>query len=526
MAGNKVDVLVINPSALSSIYQSLSNELAAIEPPIWAGLIANHLRMKGHSLHLIDAEGEGLTVADTVKRSAECEPKLTVIVVYGQQPSASTQNMYAAHILCDTYKEAYPERKVLMIGGHVSALPETTLLQEKCDFVCKGEGPATITGLLSINMDDSSQYKQIPGLWWREGGKPVSGTPGANIPQEKLTTELPGIAWDLLPMKNYRAHNWHSFGHINERKPYASIYTSLGCPFKCTFCCINAPFGGSSFRYWDPEFIANEFETLTQKYGVKNVKIADEMFVLRESHFLKLAQLLGERGYAKDGLNIWAYARVDTVKPQYLEPLKKAGVNWLALGIESGSKHVRDGVTKGRFGESDIRSIVKQIKDAGINVIGNYIFGLPDDNYESMQQTLDLSLELNCEMGNFYSAMAYPGSKLYTMAVERNWPLPDSWLGYSQHAFETLPLPTEHISAGEVLAFRDKAFQVYFNDPTYLNMVRSKFGEDTYKHIVDMTKHQLKRKNAAPLKVEPTGREGQSYKQYTASMGATEGARV
>jgi hypothetical protein len=112
------------------------------------------------------------------------------------------------------------------------------------------------------------------------------------------------------------------------------------------------------------------------------------------------------------------------------------------------------------------------------------------------------------------------------MAVERNWPLPDSWLGYSQHAFETLPLPTEHISAGEVLAFRDKAFQVYFNDANYLSMVRSKFGEDTYKHIVDMTKHQLKRKHAAPLKAEPTGREGQSYKHYTASMGATEGARV
>ena len=497
----RVEALIINPSALSNIYQSLSSELAAIEPPIWAGLIANHLRVKNKSVALIDSEGLGYTVADTVKEAANFDPKLTVIVVYGQQPSASTQNMYAASVLCRAYKEAFPERKVLLIGGHVSALPERSLLEESVDFVCKGEGPYTITGLLEMSdMNDSSVYPKIPGLWWKEDGKAVHGLAGTTIPQELLPTELPGMAWDMLPMKNYRAHNWHSFSHIEDRKPYASIYTSLGCPFKCTFCCINAPFGGSSFRYWDPNFIIKEFDTLATKYGVKNIKIADEMFVMNKNHFLKLSHLLAERNH---GFNIWAYARVDTVKPEFLEPLKKAGVNWLALGIESGSKHVRDGVTKGRFGQEDIRSIVKKIKDAGINVIGNYIFGLPDDNYETMQDTLDLAIELNCEMGNFYSAMAYPGSKLYNIALEKGWQLPDSWLGFSQHAVETLPLRTEHITAGEVLAFRDHAFNVYFNNPNFLNMIKQKFGEKTHQHILEMNKHSLQRKNALPLKTAP-----------------------
>jgi radical SAM superfamily enzyme YgiQ (UPF0313 family) len=181
------------------------------------------------------------------------------------------------------------------------------------------------------------------------------------------------------------------------------------------------------------------------------------------------------------------------VKPEFLEPLKKAGVNWLALGIESGSKYVRDGVMKGRFDGHDIRGIVKQIKDAGINVIGNYIFGLPDDDFTTMQETLDLSLELNCEMSNFYSAMAYPGSKLYTIALEKNWELPKTWLGFSQHAKDSLPLRTEKLTAGEVLGFRDWAFYQYFENPTYLNMVKSKFGQATHDHIVDMCKHKLER---------------------------------
>ena len=134
---------------------------------------------------------------------------------------------------------------------------------------------------------------------------------------------------------------------------------------------------------------------------------------------------------------------MDTVKDEFLDKLNRAGFRWLALGIESGSKHVRDGVEKGRFGLEEILQVVKKIQDAGINVIGNYIFGLPDDTFESMQETLDLAIEANCEFANFYCAMAYPGSKLYTMALEKGWELPDSWIGYSQHSFETMPLRTD-----------------------------------------------------------------------------------
>lgn len=94
-------------------------------------------------------------------------------------------------------------------------------------------------------------------------------------------------------------------------------------------------------------------------------------------------------------------------------------MNWLALGIESGNTVVRKDVVKGKFTEVNIRDLVEKIQDHGINVIGNYIFGLPEDNIETMQDTLDMSLELNCEFANFYSAMAYPGSKLYLDALKK-----------------------------------------------------------------------------------------------------------
>ncbi|MDD5085012.1 MAG: radical SAM protein [Candidatus Omnitrophica bacterium] len=500
----KIDVLFVHPRASEKIYQSLSNELSAIEPPIWAGLLANGVRNKGYSVAIIDAEAEGLNLDDTVKGIGAYKPRLVVFVVYGQQPSASTQNMYGVSLLCSALKDAYPEHKVLLVGGHVSALPKRTLTEERADFVAQGEGLYTIEGLMQGDMEDAAHLKKVPGLWYREGEEPVFTFSSQVISQDNLSRELPGMAWDLLPMRKYRAHNWHCFGHVNKRQSYAALYTSLGCPFSCSFCCINAPFGRSSFRYWDPRFMIKEFDTLRNRYGVKNIKIADEMFVLKEAHFMELCRMLVERNY---GFNIWAYARIDTVRPAYLDLLKKAGVSWLALGIESGSKHVRDGVSKGRFGRSDIFEVVGRIKDAGINVIGNYIFGLPDDTYETMQETLDMALELNCEMANFYVAMAYPGSKLYDMAIRKGWKLPEGWLGYSQYAYETLPLPTEYLSGGEVLGFRDEAWQTYFTDPRYLNSVERRFGFETLEHIREMTKYTLKRKYAVavPSKLRTRG---------------------
>jgi radical SAM superfamily enzyme YgiQ (UPF0313 family) len=155
---------------------------------------------------------------------------------------------------------------------------------------------------------------------------------------------------------------------------------------------------------------------------------------------------------------------------------------------------VRDGVEKGRFGSTEILKVVRKIQDAGINVIGNYIFGLPDDTHQTMQETLDLAIEANCEFANFYCAMAYPGSKLYGMAVDKGWELPSGWIGYSQHSYETHPLRTDALTSAEVLKFRDEAFAKYFTNPSYLGLVRRRFGEPVEAHVKQMASFRLKRK--------------------------------
>ena len=215
------------------------------------------------------------------------------------------------------------------------------------------------------------------------------------------------------------------------------------------------------------------------------------MWVLKPKHFEALCDLLIDRKY---NFNIWAYSRIDTIKPQYLDKLKRAGVNWLALGIEAGNQNIRREITKGKFEDINIREVVKMIKESGINVIANYIFGLGSDNWDTMQDTLNLALELNAECSNMYCATPLPGSPLYAKAKTMGWYTPENYSEYGFLSYDHIPAPTQHLTSAEILAFRDYAFKTINTNPRFLSMIEKKFGSVALSNINDMNKITLQRK--------------------------------
>ena len=499
-ASHTLDLLLINPGGHRRIYQDLGRDLAAKEPPIWAGLLATYVRQKGSSVEILDANALDLSPAEVAQQVADRRPRLVVVVVYGHNPNASTFAMPGASDLCTTIAATAPETRLMLLGGHVAALPERTLREEQVDFVCSGEGAVTIHELLQAlrASDQHPELAKVRGLLWWDG-EDLCKNPPAPIVRD-LPGEMPGIAWDLLDMTRYRAHNWHCFGR-DSREPYAALYTTLGCPFTCTFCCIQAPFKSgeavagfaadqNSYRRFDPDHVVAQIAALHRDHGVQNIKIADELFLLHRNHVAKICD--GLIALQAD-LNLWAYARVDTCKDaDLLGKMRAAGVRWLALGIESASEHVRAGVDKGYRPEA-IEKSVGLVRAAGIHVMGNYIFGLPEDDHRTMRLTLDFAKSLNTEFANFFSAMAYPGSQLYRDAVANGWPLPDSWAGYSQHSHSCLPLPTKHLSGQQVLRFRDAAFLEYFDRPAYRQMALRTFGNHTLRQLDRMVAQPLPR---------------------------------
>ena len=287
----ELDLLLINPGGHERVYQRLGTTLAAKEPPIWVGLYADHARRQGLRVAILDANALGLGSLEAAQLALEHRARLHAIVVFGHNPNASTQIMPGAGALATELKALDAEATVLMVGGHVAALPDRTLTDESVDFVCDGEGPRTLVALAqALAATGTPELQNVEGLVWNDDGKIRHNAPARLV--QDLDVEMPGIAWDLLPMEHYRAHNWHCFGGI-PRAPYAAIYTTLGCPFRCSFCCIQAPFktgeaaagyraATNSYRRWSPTRIGEELELLQSRYDVHNVKLADELFVLHQ----------------------------------------------------------------------------------------------------------------------------------------------------------------------------------------------------------------------------------------------------
>jgi radical SAM superfamily enzyme YgiQ (UPF0313 family) len=282
----KLDLLLINPGSRRQIYGGLAFSLSGIELPLWCGLIAAFIRENGYSVKILDTEVENWSPEYTAEKIAEYNPLLAGIIVLGSNPSAaSTPKMNTTSELLTTLKKKAPHIKTILGGLHPSALPEQTLREEDVDFICQGEGFYTILQLLKIlkSGEDVKNY-EIEGLWYMKDNRVISNGWGKLV---QNLDELPFIAWDLLPMDKYRAHNWHCFDHIDQRKPYAVIYTSLGCPFNCTYCNIRSMYDGQpGIRFRSPKRVVEEIDFLVQNYKVKNIKILDEIFVLRENHVM------------------------------------------------------------------------------------------------------------------------------------------------------------------------------------------------------------------------------------------------
>ncbi len=506
----KIDCLFLVTKSSGKTYQKLSVTYSAIEPPTWALLLAQSMRSVGNEVRILDANAEDLTEVEILNRVKNLSPRLICIVVYGQNVNAGTTNMSGATYISKHLKNNHIKIPICIIGSHVQALPVETLEKEKSiDFVFTNEGVYSLRNVLKLKNFSSESLKEVKGIAMRLNGKVIINTPERIVPNEKMDLDLPGYAWDLLPYKNnpldlYRSPMWHAEYDFEKRSPYASLQTSLGCQFGCNFCMINiinrddnetvgVASEYSKMRFWSTDFIIKEFDKLISM-GVKTIRIVDEMFLLNPKYYIPLCEKLAERN-KNDELRIWSYSRIDTVKrPEILKLVRKAGIKWLALGIESGDKSVRLEVDKGKFEDVDVRKVINKVHEADINVMANYIYGLPGDTRETIEKTFKLSLELCTAGWNTYGAMALPGSLLYKNALDKGIKLPDSYEGYSFHAFETLPLPTEKLSAREIITLRDEAFDKYHNHKPFLNLIEKKFGKKAANNIVEMTKIKLKRK--------------------------------
>tara|TARA_Y100001970_G_scaffold286728_1_gene409624 strand:- start:214 stop:1770 length:1557 start_codon:yes stop_codon:yes gene_type:complete len=483
--------ILVTANAKKANYGVTIGEFAAIPPNIPMGLLDAYMNSRGVETDIIDAEIEGYTYDELIEVILKENPVLVGVIACGANPSASTQSMVGVIRLFEKLNQIKDlPFKTFIWGGHPTVLPERTLRETKTDFIIIGEGYDTSVGIYE-HITKGKSLSEIPGVAYFDKEKFVfnPSSPLVNV------DSLPVIDWSKMNPKRLRAHNWHCFGEdINNRAPYGIIWTSLGCPYPCDFCCINNVFEKRTHRFRSMQKVVEEIDILVNDYGVKHLKILDELFIVKHPRIAEFCDLMEERNY---DLNMWCFSRTDTVTPDILKRLKGIGLNWVAYGFESFDGEILDSTNK--RSKADVYNTVKMTRDAGIYICADVIAGLWDDDADSIKATRNFMFKNDFEWINVYPAFGYPGTPLYNKYLaEGIINQPNNWDIYGLYSYETIPLPTKYLSSAEVLRSRDAMFDGYYNDPEVLSMIEKKFGTPTRDHVKEMAAVPLKRRILEP----------------------------
>jgi radical SAM superfamily enzyme YgiQ (UPF0313 family) len=316
-------------------------------------------------------------------------------------------------------KQALPATKVIVGGPHISSMGiETVKRFPEFDVAVQARGrrsssscwrrsrrptsPAEPPGRRRAAETSAVALSAVPGIIYRKAGGKVAVNPPPNL--ELVLDELPFPAWDLLPRF---PHAYKPAVYDYPRGPVATIAASRGCPFHCKFCDTST--FGAKVRYYSPKKVFEMMQHLQQTWGVRHVMFVDDLFLASRQRTTELCELI----LANDFKMTWSCdARVDTVKPDLLDLMKRAGCWQISFGLETGSDDMLRRMDKSARVEKSERA-VNWSAAAGIRVKGLFMLGYPGETPESIELTKAFVRRIPMTIMNLTKFTPYPGSPVY-----------------------------------------------------------------------------------------------------------------
>ncbi len=399
-------VFIYPPLRRGEVYGPFENAENVL-PPLGIASLAAVCREAGKTVSIVDAVAERLSLEETARRVAALRPAAAGI-------SAATVGIENAGRLAGLLKEALPRTAVIVGGPHVTAVPGKTLsLFGAIDVAVIGEGERTILDLLDT-LGRGGDLSTVRGIAFRrEGG--VTVTPPRPFVEDLDSLPIP--AYDLLPdlARLYRpaAHNF-------KRLPSTSMITSRGCPGRCIFCDLKT-FGNRCRRNSIP-YTMRVVERLISDFGIRDVRIPDDTFVIDRAHVLSFCGEIVRRG-----LDIsWScQARVNLVDPELLRAMRRAGCWQVDYGIESGSRKILETLRKGITPAQALRAL-RWTRDAGIQAKGYFMIGSPGETPETIRETIAFARKAALDSFQVSFFTPFPGSPVYD-EIARHGVLEEKW---------------------------------------------------------------------------------------------------
>lgn len=399
--------LISSPISLEERYGGFSGA-GNTEPSYALVCLAAVARQEGMDVRIFDAAAENLSIGQTADRVNAYRPDVAGI-------SSTTAGIVASGKLASALKRQNRDLFTVIGGCHVTSLAEETLSEfGDFDMAVLGEGEWTFAELLRAFEKTGAIPRTIPGTAHRLDG---AFSPNARRPLIPDLDALPLPAWDLLP--GFPGSFLPSPARMN-RFPCASVVLARGCPNQCQFC--DRSVFGNRVRSCSPARAVAIFRDLADRYGVREVLIEDDTFIISRRWVTEFCErLLSEK------LDIaWScLGRADRVTPEILKLMRKAGCWHVSYGIESGDQRILDAMNKGEdLGR--VEQAVRWSREAGLRTKGFFMIGFPGETRDSLRLTRELALKLPLDDISVMQLTPFPGTALYDSAAEhgaldRDW---------------------------------------------------------------------------------------------------------
>jgi len=349
-------------------------------------------------------------------------------------------------------KQISPECRFVLMGDHVTALPEESLANCRgLDFVITG-GDYDFS-LLGLARSLKEAIDLPPGIWYRQDGNTVSTGP-FNLAND--LDSLPPVDRDLTKFQLYEESNI-------KRKPFAYTMAGRDCPYnQCYFCSWSSLY--PYFRVRSPESLVDEIRMLIDRYGVR--EIFDDTGTFPSGGWLdRFCRLMIESGCNQRVLFSCNFRFDYLLNRKRVELMKKAGFRLVKSGLESANQVTLDRINKGLKVE-DIVSGCRIAHEAGLEVHLTIMVGFPWETRKDALNTLSLARYLMskglAEVLQATVVIPYPGTPLYKQALNNNWFIIDP-SDYSRYDMTEPVLDTNDMEPEEVMEICSQIYKTYLS---------------------------------------------------------------
>jgi radical SAM superfamily enzyme YgiQ (UPF0313 family) len=357
----------------------------------------------------------------------------------------------------------------VVVGPPASQVHDAMLQDDHVDVVGRYEYDLTIRDIAAAT-EDETDLGEVPGISYRRDGRTVQ-TPDRPF----MTSEqLDAIPFVTSVYKNHLDIRDYTLSHALH--PMVQLFTARGCPNRCTFCSWPRTFMGTKFRARSVTNVVDEFEYVsTELPAVKEIFVEDDTFTIDKKRVREICAEVQRRD-----LDVrWSCNARATLDYETMRIMKSAGCRLIDVGYESGSDKILKNIKKG-VTTSDTKAFTVAAKRAGLKVLGDFIFGLPEETDDTIRQTIQFIKEIKPDMLQIAVATPIPGTEFYQWISDNGYLVEsDSSRTIDEHGFQRCVISYPDLPSDDLVRSVESALKEYYFSASYARIaVRNILSRD------------------------------------------------